>query len=39
MRGVAKLRVGDQTGEDDIAAATSADKGLAGQFAGWGVKP
>jgi tetratricopeptide (TPR) repeat protein len=39
MRGVAKLRVGDQTGEDDIAAATSADKSLAAQFAGWGVKP
>jgi len=39
MRGVAKLRVGDSTGQDDIAAATSADKNVAGQFAGWGVKP
>jgi tetratricopeptide (TPR) repeat protein len=39
MRGVAKLRVGDPTGEDDIAAATSADKGIADQFASWGVKP
>jgi tetratricopeptide (TPR) repeat protein len=39
MRGVAKLRVGDATGEDDIAAATLADKGVAAQFASWGVKP
>ena len=39
MRGIVKLRVGDPTGEDDIAAATSADKGVADQFAGWGVKP
>ena len=39
MRGVAKLRVGDTTGEDDIAAATLADKGVAAQFASWGVKP
>lgn len=39
MRGVAKLRVGDTTGEDDITAATSADKNVAGEFAGWGVKP
>jgi tetratricopeptide (TPR) repeat protein len=38
MRGVAKLRVGDTTGEDDITAATSADKNVAGEFAGWGVK-
>jgi lipoprotein NlpI len=39
MRGVARLRVGDKAGEDDITAASSADKVLAGQFAGWGVKP
>jgi len=39
MRGVAKLRVGDKTGEDDIGAATSDDNRVAGRFAGWGVKP
>ena len=39
MRGIVKLRLGDASGQDDIAAATSADKNVAGQFAGWGVKP
>jgi tetratricopeptide (TPR) repeat protein len=39
MRGVAKLRVGDKTGDDDIAAATSDDNRVANQFASWGVKP
>jgi tetratricopeptide (TPR) repeat protein len=40
MRGVAKLRGGDQAGgAADIAAANAADKTVAGEFAGYGVRP
>jgi tetratricopeptide (TPR) repeat protein len=40
MRGVARQRAGDQTGgAADIAAASAADKSVAGEFAGYGVKP
>jgi tetratricopeptide (TPR) repeat protein len=40
MRGVAELRAGDQTGgAADIAAAEATDKSVAGQFAGFGIKP
>lgn len=40
MRGVAKLRAGDRGGGTaDIAAAEATDKSVAGQFAGYGIKP
>lgn len=40
MRGVAKLRAGDNDGgQADITAATAANKGIADVFAGYGVKP
>jgi len=39
MLGVAKLRTGDKSGDADIAAATAADKTIAGTFAGYGLKP
>lgn len=40
MRGIAKLRAGDQAGgEADIAQARAADKGIADRYAGWGVTP
>jgi tetratricopeptide (TPR) repeat protein len=40
MRGIAKLRSGDEAGgEADIAAANAADSTVAGMFAGYGLKP
>jgi tetratricopeptide (TPR) repeat protein len=40
MRGVAKLRAGDNDGgEADIAAAEATDKSVASRFASYGVKP
>jgi tetratricopeptide (TPR) repeat protein len=40
MRGVVKLRAGDKAGgAADIAAAEATDKSVAGQFAGYGIKP
>ena len=40
MRGVAKLRAGDNSGgAADIAAAEATDKSVAGRFAGYGIEP
>lgn len=38
-RGVTKLRLGDRTGNADIAAAVAAEKGLKEEFAAYGVTP
>jgi tetratricopeptide (TPR) repeat protein len=39
MRGVARLRGGDQGGAADVAAANAADARVAGSFASFGVRP